>query len=75
MSRDGCEAWCCESTSFLVARGEFDFGLVLFWTLAQMEGGPLAERCAGDRQGVAVKARKRPLRNTTTSADAGAERL
>lgn len=47
---DGCEAWCCESTSFFVARGEFDFGLVLFWALAWMEGSPLAERCVGDRQ-------------------------
>jgi hypothetical protein len=26
VSCDECEAWCCESTSFLVARGEFKRG-------------------------------------------------
>lgn len=25
-SCDECEAWCCESTSLLVARGEFEIG-------------------------------------------------
>jgi hypothetical protein len=58
-----------------VARGEFDFGLVLFWALAWIEGSPLAERCAGDSRRGRVKARKRPLRNITTSADAGTEPL